>query len=179
MPVTTKSTPSAISATYSRRHIKPLPPTNNANAQMARVPPSTTRSVRSIVPRFFMMPIFKDNNFDGSPAAPAPVQPVVDWRVHQAGVDAVPEALDEAEQKAPPGEPLERRQHHFEKFAHVNAFGRHQTINHAKHKGDGGPDTQRPGDQFRVQHRALQSIAHSGEYSSLAGLVSAQISFAP
>jgi len=41
----------------------------------------------------------KDGIFDDSPAAPAPVQPVVDWTVHQAGVDAVQEALDEADRE--------------------------------------------------------------------------------
>src|SRR3990167_4861036 len=70
---------------------------------------------------------------------PAPLEIVVYRHVYQPGIHAIQEALDQPQQKTPPGKPLERRQQLFEERMHVQRLRRDQTVDHAYDKRDRAP----------------------------------------
>ena len=89
-------------------------------------------------------------DLDRSLRTPAPVQPVVDRTVNQAGIGTVQEAFREAETESPPGEPFERWQHHFEKLAHAKALRGYEAVDYADHESNAGKEAQCPSDQSCV-----------------------------
>jgi len=93
------------------------------------------------------------SSFAQTLSTPASMDPVMDRAVYQSDICSVEEAFRQAKQEAPPRQPFERRQDHFEKFAHVQTFWRHQSIDHANDERDRTENPQSTSDQFCVQHR--------------------------
>tara|TARA_R110001583_G_scaffold187154_1_gene348244 strand:+ start:288 stop:566 length:279 start_codon:yes stop_codon:yes gene_type:complete len=80
------------------------------------------------------------------------MQKVVHGYVNQPGVRAIKKTLNQADAEAAPTVRFEPRQDLLEKRRHMNARGRYQAIHDTKHKRKRGKDSQRPCNDFNIQH---------------------------
>lgn len=83
------------------------------------------------------------------------VEGVINRGEHQSNIRTPKEALDKPQKETAEADPPEGGQCDFQQLVHVEAFGRDQAVDDTDEVAHTREQTQRPGDEFRIQHDVL------------------------